>query len=385
MEAKPRFNLLDCDEIDEILNGRHSERTKQVIKGAKATFLEYLDARNITLDDVVPSTADKILQGYFLGLRKQDGSLYKSSGFDAIRYGLQEFLRKEKLLNISDHEAFPLTEEAVKAARKMIKQDGKGNIEHKKRLSGPDLEKLHGFLHQGQVKSPKRLQQKVFVDLMLHFCRRGRENLRELEKHWFEFASDENGDKYVSIRDEFNKNHREGNNARSTQARMYKSKTGACPLTTLRVYMSKLDPRSNVFFQMPKDYINSQEEAWYYPRPLGKNTLGNMMRTLSEQAGLAAQYTNHCLRATSISLLDEAGYEGRAIQKISGHKSMESLSHYSNQVSTHVLKNMSSILEGNISGATSEVAQSEPSKPGSVDRCGVGHNFSGCSVVIHYH
>ena len=64
MKAKPRFNLLDCDEIDEILNGRHSERTKQVIKGAKAAFLEYLDARNITLDDVVPSTADKILYLY---------------------------------------------------------------------------------------------------------------------------------------------------------------------------------------------------------------------------------------------------------------------------------------------------------------------------------
>ena len=41
--------------------------------------------------------------------------------------------------------------------------------------------------------------------------------------------------------------------------------------------------------------------------PLGKNTLANMMATISRQGELSQRYTNHSIRSTAITVLDEAG------------------------------------------------------------------------------
>jgi hypothetical protein len=54
---------------------------------------------------------------------------------------------------------------------------------------------------------PNDLQNKVFVDFMLFYCNRGRENLRELKKTDFTFHG--SGDnKYIALRDHSTKNHR---------------------------------------------------------------------------------------------------------------------------------------------------------------------------------
>eukprot|EP00117_Sycon_ciliatum_P015132 scpid84387/ scgid15106/ len=50
-----------------------------------------------------------------------------------------------------------------------------------------------------------------------------------------------------------------------------------------------------------------------------------MMRRLSEASNLSQSYTNHCLRATSITLMKFAGIEDRKIMAVSGHKNVQSL------------------------------------------------------------
>ena len=40
---------------------------------------------------------------------------------------------------------------------------------------------------------------------------------------------------------------------------------------------------------------------------LEKNTLANMMATISRQGELSQRYTNHSIRSTAITVLDEAG------------------------------------------------------------------------------
>ena len=52
------------------------------------------------------------------------------------------------------------------------------------------------------------------------------------------------------------------------------------------------------------------------------------MKRISEQAHLSTQYTNHCLRATTIVHLKEAGVEDRKICEISGHKNPASVTAY---------------------------------------------------------
>ena len=63
--------------------------------------------------------------------------------------------------------------------------------------------------------------------------------------------------------------------------------------------------------------------------PLGVNTLGNKMKVIAEKAGCSHKYTNHSLRATTCTLLDEAGFPNRHIMSVTGHRSESSLKHYS--------------------------------------------------------
>lgn len=63
--------------------------------------------------------------------------------------------------------------------------------------------------------------------------------------------------------------------------------------------------------------------------PLGKNKLYNKMSDISLQAKCSKHYTNHCLRATGVTILDAAGCEARHIMTVSGHRSETSIRSYS--------------------------------------------------------
>ena len=61
---------------------------------------------------------------------------------------------------------------------------------------------------------------------------------------------------------------------------------------------------------------------------LGVNTLGNKMKDISEAAGCSKKYTNHCLKAMTVTVPDRAGFVNRNIMSVTGHRSGSSLKHY---------------------------------------------------------
>lgn len=65
------------------------------------------------------------------------------------------------------------------------------------------------------------------------------------------------------------------------------------------------------------------------------------MKDISAAAVLSKIYTNHCERATSITLWSNAGLTYRHIMSISGHRNEQSLQHYNRRPSTSQLKRCS--------------------------------------------
>ena len=102
----------------------------------------------------------------------------------------------------------------------------------------------------------------------------------------------------------------------------------------LDLYLSKLHPSLDRFFQRakvpPGTTLNDSHSHshWYVNSPISHNLLNQFMKRISEQAHLSTLYTNHCLRATTIVHLKEAGVEDRKICEISGHKNPASLTAY---------------------------------------------------------
>ena len=178
------------------------------------------------------------------------------------------------------------------------------------------------------LENPVALQRKVFFEVMLFLCRRGRENLRNLKKDSFAIKSDGEGREYILlVVDEMTKNHRE-NDVHQDGGVIYATMEAICPVESFKLYMQKLNPKLNVFFQRPKPSFKS-DDSWYDAQVLGVKTLEQMMKKISVDAELSMVYTNHCIRATSITLLDTRGFEARHIMSVSGHRSESSLRSYS--------------------------------------------------------
>ena len=71
--------------------------------------------------------------------------------------------------------------------------------------------------------------------------------------------------------------------------------------------------------------------------PLGVNILDSMLKLMSSQAGIQPHRTNHCLRATSVTVLSDNNWETRHIKSVTGHKSDNSIESYNDRPSLNLL------------------------------------------------
>ncbi|VDI28096.1 Hypothetical predicted protein [Mytilus galloprovincialis] len=177
-----------------------------------------------------------------------------------------------------------------------MRQEGKGKIQHKPSIQKGDIVKLYNHPRVFNPNIPTGLLNKVFFELILYFCRRGQENLRDLKVSDFDILTDDS---------------------------------------------EKRNPNCSALLQRPKDEFDEDGNSWFQNKPLGKNTLGDMMTSISKAASLSKVYSNHCIRATCITLLNEAGFEGRHIITISGHRSEESIKSYCRDTTNKQKREMS--------------------------------------------
>ena len=114
-----------------------------------------------------------------------------------------------------------------------------------------------------------------------------------------------------------------------------------CPVASFKKYLDKLNPKSEDLWQRSLYSFTENSTTWYMDQPLGKNTLGNMLKTICKQSGLNYIYTNHSLRATSITVLYFNKFEERNIMAVSDDRSESSLKKYRNKPSKTRIHEMS--------------------------------------------
>ena len=118
---------------------------------------------------------------------------------------------------------------------KCVKAEGKGDVEHKPPISANDLKRRYQHATTLDQETPKGLSRKVWFELVLYFCRRGRENLRELTPSHFEVCRDDLGRKYVKkAKSERTKNPQgDSNEENLSGGRMYETGILMCPILPL--------------------------------------------------------------------------------------------------------------------------------------------------------
>jgi len=190
---------------------------------------------------------------------------------------------------------------------------------------------------------------------------RGRELYRQLKKDSIKIATDDVGKRYATIEQTaVEKNHNGGPSAEQqwqNSTRIYDCRFGANSLIAmLELFLSKLNPNCKWLFQQCRPKTNRADPVWYKNEPLGVNTLGSMMKTISGAATLSKTYTNHCVRSTTITVLFNAGVNTQNIQARTGHRSLEGLQPYIGHSTAEHKREEAGILQAAING-TSAVRQ----------------------------
>ena len=294
------------------------------------------------------------LRRFYVAARAKNGERYSKSAFKNLRAAIQRYLTSppiNRAINIVTDREFKAANEVYDACLVEIRRLGLDRSRPKPAVLPGDVQKLYKNVF---FDSPVGLQRRVFFEVGIHFGRRGREGLRELTKNSFKINIDDEGVEYVEIIVNELEKTKSGLNLKEKEkaGAMYSmSDSENCPVMHLKKYLSKLNPKLDTFYQRPRANWSAQDEVWYENAPLGKNKLGEMMKVMSAEGSLSQTYTNHCLRATCASALDDAGFDGRAITSVTGHKHVASLDPYIQKPSLKKRKALSDALgcykEGN--------------------------------------
>ena len=88
-----------------------------------------------------------------------------------------------------------------------------------------------------------------------------------------------------------------------SQARIYDVPEcpNRCPVSCLRLYLSKIKPDCNLLFPIPLKKYRDQTFWYCEKRSLGVNSIGSLWRSFLKRQS-SKRYTNHCLRTGNCRL-----------------------------------------------------------------------------------
>lgn len=287
--------------------------------------------QNVDFEWFDEAQLDDTLSSFYNNARTRQGELYRGKSLQSIRYAIQRHITappfNRKNIDIISGANFASSRSAFQTAMKEIKVEGKGEVRNKPPIEPADLRKLYHSMYL-DPSTPAGLGNKVQFDIRFYFCRRAMEGMEKLTKNHFQVVTDATGAKSViQVLGEQTKSHRE-NDQDEPEARMVETGGRLCPVANFEKYLSLLHPGCDRLFVSPVDAYRPEDTCWYTRKPFGYSKLRYFLPKLSKLAGLSKSYTNHSIRSTTITLLNEARVSPHDICSVSRHKSISSLASY---------------------------------------------------------
>ncbi|CAH3188745.1 unnamed protein product, partial [Porites lobata] len=263
-----KFEDLSEADIDSLIDDAVPKNTKKATAWGISVLKEVLSER---------------LKKFYQELRKSPTEHYSASAHLSIRAAIDRHLNtlpEFSGISIVRDPLFKIANKSLSAKLKQLKAQGFAKVQHHPSISPEDIQKCY--------------ETKVFSD----------------ETPISLLRKDANGGEYVEMSiSEKTKNHQGGlgDKADESDPKMFSTGMSNCPVKYFKKFLSVLNPNQTALFQKPKRNFLPSDEIWFENSPIGVNKLGDMMKEISLAASLSKVYTNHCVRSTTISALDEAG------------------------------------------------------------------------------
>lgn len=332
----PRFGRSSEEDVERVLAAKTPKSTTSATTFWVKVFAEYIaSGPNAGMDLKTADKKDiaKVLSLFYLDVRKKDQTLYKRNSYLAARSAIHRHLMSIRDdIDLFSSPEFKQCNSVLDGVLKEKKKQGEEPaVQHKDSISDADWKFIEEYFKDIQeTLDPRKLCTYVWFHLTSKFGLRGREVQTNMKKADIELRIVEGKEVFSLSTDFLSKNHQGGVCGSShVSAGLIQD---PLQVEAIKRYLSKLHPDVDRLFQRAGVgagcCVSPAADVWYMKAPLGHTILGNMMRNLSEAAKLSTMYTNHCVRATTVTHLKEAGVEDRTICEVSGHKNPASLAAY---------------------------------------------------------
>ena len=339
----------ELDEIDQFILGQKAKSTKYKDVSDMNIFVKFCNSINETrsIENIPEKELDNILCHFFMKALTKKGTLYEPDTLTSIRNSLQRnLIERGSDFNLREGEAFTKSRQVLAARRKQLVKLGKGN---KPNAARPLTNDEVAYLYKNGYFGPNNavtLQRALWWEFTTHFGHRARDEARQLNFGDIKVLKEFNTNvEYLIWDTERSTKTRDGarpmGHKRAFDPKAYATGNERCPVELFRLFVShrpvSMCKDDSPLFLAVKYNINYLcEREWYYPRPLGKNSIGDFLtkaRDCLRQANPnptinKGKISNHSARKTSITNMLHNNINPLHVQQISGHKKYESLQAY---------------------------------------------------------
>ena len=400
-----RFNFsFSDDDFEELTKGHCPHNTNSSTKWSLSNFSEWIDARckeesgfSLTADILLTDNKEKLCEclcKYVVETRKEDGTHYPPRTIQILLMGLQRHIRSAKVgfaINFMTDTEFTKLRNVCDTYYRQLHSKGVGtSVNRTKPLSPEDEDQLWvtGVLNPN---TPEGLLNCVFFYNGKNFCLRGGQEHRDMKFSQLkrEVVKIGHDPKVCYVYTEYGSKNRSGGlkqlKIENKVVRQFESPGERCHVTFLDTYMLKV-PKSALekdnFYLRPLAKAPDDPIApWFTEVPLGRNTLANMMKTMSKKANLTTEYTNHSLRAFGATEMFKHGIEEKIIQQRTGHRSTEALRKYEATTMEQELS-VSKLLQGSCVNRSPLSSVANLPHTSRISPAFQGCSFQGCTINI---
>ena len=262
--------------------------------------------------------------------------------------------------------------------------------------------------------SPRMLQHTVFFYCGLQFCLRGIQEQYDMTPHQLirvptdkMVYNEQVHYKYVEYISKNNQHKFKDINSKNKEVKVYALVGNPrCLVKLLDQYLERLPSDAPFLYMRPLGKIpDDSKKPWYTRQRVGFNTLKGFITKIFCGTGVDCDYTNHSLRATSITRMFTSKVPEKIIAEKSGHRSLAALRSYehtsleqdqaagraivSNDLDTDIKGNMVSDMNPQVDTDTKQSEESLKAAlsnfSGKMENCTVPLTFTLISNYKHLH
>ena len=281
---------------------------------------------------------DFLLQDFIFSVRKENKEEYPPSSLRSLVSGIISYFRNTHSRNwdfFKDND-FSKSRQVLDAKMRNLTRRGIGTM--KRKATPISTETEADMWSKGILGSdtPTKLVHTVLYLIGIQFALRSRDEHRHLRfglDSQLQFGI-EDGTEFLSYREDCSKTRQGGIKDRFKEAKecvVYSNGMVDSEKDLVQLYKKYCSHRpksgkSNAFYLKPMNCPTN--DIWYCDQPMGVNTISKVVANLTKLCGVSGHYTNHSLRRTAVSRLNQSGFGIEEVKKRTGHKTNEGVMSY---------------------------------------------------------